>query len=68
MQKLSRPLLVHLTFDMLLGIIGIIAWGVGVVPQNAWTQLEKGDNLIQVIQTSKMSYAKAFKIAWDAWN
>jgi hypothetical protein len=53
---------------MLLGIIGIIAWGLGFVPQNAWTPLEKDDNLVEVIRTSKMSYAKALKISWDAWN
>jgi hypothetical protein len=53
---------------MLLGISDIIAWGVGFVPQNAWTRLEKDDNLVEVIRTSKMSYAKALKIAWDALN
>jgi hypothetical protein len=53
---------------MLLGIIGIIAWGVGFISQNAWTQLGKDDNLVEVIQTSKMSYAKAFKITCDVWN
>lgn len=68
MQKLSWPLLVRLAFDMLLGISDIIAWGVAFVPQNAWTRLEKDDNLVEVIRTSKMSYAKALKIAWDAWN
>ncbi len=68
MQKLLWPLLVRLTFDMLLGILGIITRGVGFIPQNAWAQLEKDDNLVEVIKTSKMSYAKVFKIAWDAWN
>jgi hypothetical protein len=53
---------------MLLGILGIITRGVGFIPQNAWAQLEKDDNLVEVIKTSKMSYAKVFKIAWDAWN
>jgi hypothetical protein len=49
MQKLSWPLLVRLAFDMLLGISDIITWGVGFVPQNAWTRLENDDNLVEVI-------------------
>jgi hypothetical protein len=34
---------------MLLGIIGILAWGVGLIPQSAWVQLEKDDNLVVAI-------------------
>jgi hypothetical protein len=53
MQKLLWPLLVHFAFDMLLGIIGIIAWGVGFIPQNAWTQFEKHDNLVEKFEQAK---------------
>jgi hypothetical protein len=34
---------------MLLGIIGILAWGVGFIPQNAWMHLEKDENLVDAI-------------------
>jgi hypothetical protein len=34
---------------MLLGIIEILAWGVGFIPQNAWTHFEKDENLIEII-------------------
>jgi hypothetical protein len=34
---------------MLLGIINILAWGVRLIPQSAWAQLEKNDNLVVAI-------------------
>jgi hypothetical protein len=49
MQEVWRPLLVCLTSNFLLGIIGIMAWGVGFIPQSAWMWLEKNDNLVEVI-------------------
>jgi hypothetical protein len=33
----------------MLGIIGILAWGVGFILQSAWTWLEKDDNLVEAI-------------------
>jgi hypothetical protein len=38
-----------LGFEILLGIIGILAWGVGFIPQNAWACFEKDKNLIETI-------------------
>jgi hypothetical protein len=35
MQEVQGPLLGYLTFNMLLGIIAILAWGVGFIPQSA---------------------------------
>jgi hypothetical protein len=32
MPQVKKPLLVHLDSEMLLGIIGISAWGVGFIP------------------------------------
>jgi hypothetical protein len=34
---------------MLLGIIGILAWGVGFIPQSVWVHLEKDENLVKAI-------------------
>jgi hypothetical protein len=48
---------------MLLGIIGIMAWG-GFIPQNAWVCLGKDANLIEVIQVSIIAYARPLKVAW----
>jgi hypothetical protein len=49
MQEVRQPLLVCLTFDTLLGIIGILAWGVEFIPQSAWAWLAKDDNLVEAI-------------------
>jgi hypothetical protein len=68
MQEVQRPLLVHLTFDMLLGIIGISTWRVGFIPQNAWAWFLKNDNLVEAIRASKIAYAKPFKVVWGIRN
>jgi hypothetical protein len=34
------------------------------IPQSAWARLEKDDNLVETIWTSKITYAKPFKVAW----
>jgi len=49
---------------MLLGIIGILAWGVAFIPQSAWAHLEKDENLVEAIQASRLAYGKPLKIAW----
>jgi hypothetical protein len=41
---------------------------VGFIPQSAWVCFEKDENLIETIQTSKVTYAKPLKVAWGAWN
>jgi hypothetical protein len=51
---------------MLLGIIGILAWGVGFIPQSAWAHLEKDENLVEIICTNKLAYVKPLKVAWGA--
>ncbi len=66
--QVKQPLLVHLTSKILLGIIGILAWKVGFIPQSAWACLEKDENLIETIQASRVAYAKLLKVAWGAQN
>jgi hypothetical protein len=60
--------LVHLAFEILLGIIGILTWGVGFIPQSAWAHLEKDENLVETIQASIIAYAKPLKVAWGVQN
>jgi hypothetical protein len=38
-----------ITFEILLGIIGILAWQVRFTPQSAWACLEKDKNLVETI-------------------
>jgi hypothetical protein len=53
---------------MLLGIIGILAWGVGFIPQSAWAHFEKDENLVEVIRANRLTYAKPLKVAWGTYH
>jgi len=64
MEQIKWPLLVHLTSKMLLGIIGILACGLGFIPQSAWAHLEEDENLVETIKASRVGYAKPLKVAW----
>jgi hypothetical protein len=68
MEQVKRPLLVRLASEILLGIIGILARGVGFIPQSAWARLEKDENLVETIWASRIAYAKPLKLAWGTWN
>jgi hypothetical protein len=48
MEQVKWPLLVCLTFEILLGIIKILAWGVGFIPQSAWVHFEKDKEKDQI--------------------
>jgi hypothetical protein len=60
--------LVYLAYKILSGIIGILAWGVGFIPQSAWVHLKKDDNLVGAIWTIKVACAKFLKVTWGVWN
>jgi hypothetical protein len=68
MEQVNWPLLVCLTSEILLGIIGIPTWGVGFIPQSAWERLEKDENLVETIWASRIAYAKPLKVAWGLRN
>jgi hypothetical protein len=52
----------------MLGIIRILAWGVGFIPQNAWVRLEKDENLVEAIWASRVAYVELLKVAWGVWT
>jgi hypothetical protein len=62
MPQVKRPLLVRLVFEMLLGIIGILTWGVGFIPQSAWVHFGKEENLVEAFWASRVVYAKPLKV------
>jgi hypothetical protein len=68
MGQVKWPLLVRLASEILLGIIGIPAWGVGFIPKSAWVRLEKDENLVEKIRANKVVYAKPLKIAQGILN
>ncbi len=42
-------LLIWLAFNKLLKFICILAWGVRFIPCNVFTQIEKDDDLVEII-------------------
>jgi hypothetical protein len=68
MEHVKQPLLVHLTFEILFGIIGIPTCEMGFIPQSAWARLGMDENLVETIQASKIVYAKFLKVTWGAQN
>jgi hypothetical protein len=68
-----KPTLVKLTSDkltseQLLQMLGISAWGVGNVPRNATSRMEKDEDLQKMIRSTRFVYAQRLKMAWDAKN
>jgi hypothetical protein len=68
LEEVWWPLFVRFTFNKLLHIIGIPMWGVGCIPCNAFSWIEKDGDIDETIQMSKVDYTKLFKLAWDAHN
>jgi len=61
-------LLVKLTYDKLLQIIGIPMWGVGFIPYNKFSQIEKYNDFTKIIWVNKVGYPKPMNFTWDAYN
>jgi hypothetical protein len=49
-------------------MLGLDAWGVGSVPQNATSQMEKDEDLQKIIRSTHYVYAQRLKMAWDVKN
>jgi len=44
-------------------------WGMECIPHNAFSQIEKDDDLAEMIHvSSKFGYAKLLRLAWNACN
>jgi hypothetical protein len=54
---LPKPTLVKLASKQLLHALGLNAWGVGSVPQNATSWMEKDENLQEMIRSTHFAYA-----------
>jgi hypothetical protein len=65
-EEVLKPPLVKLASKILLKILGISNWGVGYIPRNAFSQIEKSDELGNTILQCKLSYARKAKLAWNA--
>jgi hypothetical protein len=59
--KVQKPPLIQLTFNWLLQVLGIQFWGVGNIPHNAHTCIEKNEDLQTFIYTTWCMYVKRLK-------
>jgi hypothetical protein len=62
---LPKPALVKLTLEQLLKVLGLNAWGVGNVPRDVTSQMEKDEDLQGMIRSTRCVYARQLKTAWD---
>jgi hypothetical protein len=51
-----------------LKVLGLNAWGVGSVPRDATSRMEKDEDLQGMIRSTRCVYAWQLKIAWDVKN
>ncbi len=65
---LPKPTLVKLALQWLLQVLGLNAWGVKNMPQNATSWIEKDENLQENIWFIRFAYARQLKMAWDVKN
>ncbi len=61
-----KPGLVKLASEQLLKVLGLTAWGVGSVLQDAASRMEKDEDLQGIIRSTRCAYARGLKTAWDA--
>jgi len=57
--------LVRFASEQLLKVLGLNAWGVGSVPRDATTWMEKDEDLQGMIRSTRYVYARQLKMAWD---
>jgi hypothetical protein len=55
---LLKPTLVKLASQQLLQVLGLNAWGVGSMPRDATSRMEKDENLQEMIQATHSAYVR----------
>jgi hypothetical protein len=60
-----KPVLVKLASEQLLKVLGLNVWGVGNVPRDAASRMEKDEDLQGMIQSTRCVYARQLKTTWD---
>jgi hypothetical protein len=62
---LPKPPLVRLASEQLLKVLGLNVWGVGSVPRDATSRMEKDEDLQGMIRCTRCVYARQLNTAWD---
>jgi len=65
---LLKPTFVKLTSKQLLQMSSLNAWGVGSVPQDTTSQMQKYEDLQKMIRSIHFTYAWQLKMTWDVKN
>jgi hypothetical protein len=60
--------LVKLASEQLLKVLGLNAWGLGIVPRDATSRMENDEDLQGMIRSTCCVYARQLKTAWDVKN
>jgi hypothetical protein len=55
---LLKPTLVKLASQQLLQVLGLNAWGVGSMPRDTTSRMEKDENLQEMIQATHSAYVR----------
>jgi len=62
---LLKTPLVKLASKQLLKVLGLNVWGMGSVPRDASSRMEKDEDLQGMIRSTRCLYARQLKTAWD---
>ncbi len=65
MSTTPKPVLVKLASEQLLKVLGLNAWGMGSVAQDATSRMEKDEDLQGMIRSTHYVYARQLKTARD---
>jgi hypothetical protein len=65
LPKLCKPILVRLADSIIHNILGMEAWGMGLLASTIVFILEKDDDLVVLIINNRMVYAKEMCMKWD---
>jgi hypothetical protein len=68
MSTIHEPALVKLASKQLLEVLGFNVWGVGSVPWNTRSRMEKDEDLQEIFQSTHCVYARRLKMARDVKN
>jgi hypothetical protein len=49
-------------------VSGLNAWGMGSVPQDGTSQMNKDEDLQEMTRSTCSAYARRLKMAWDVKN
>ncbi|CAM6028974.1 unnamed protein product [Sphagnum balticum] len=66
LKEVQKPPSVKVAQDHLLQIFGIPTWRYGTIPQDAFSHLEKDEDLEDAITSSKTTSTRKAMVAWDA--